>query len=308
MILRSTLFVTIFDAILFTLTGCKLMQYCSVECQASDWTSSHRAQCEEFQRNRKRMTAWGRAEGKPQKNRHFVHEWYTQNPRVALEASNLAWKHRKKDERHFIVVETFDTISSSGVPAGTPQLTAVPKSHLGRYFGNGDFVSTFHKNDFDADDVYTVCFILNHSGTETWPQVTLTMGYPGGAATMEARLLITECVEANTFHEKVAAQSAFHEHKVAHPQSIADLAAAGVPLARFTDICGCLRELIEPAYLNNTLGFYIPEKEPKDLTTYIVHLVSGHAPRVPKDNFEFLRMGTGRVRLEGLIGAMARNT
>ena len=238
----------------------------------------------------------------------------------------LAWKHRNKEQRHFLFVRTFTHhplrtfhhYPSPDAPgAGTPYLTAVPWSDLVQIFGDG-FASAFDKMDIDLGSYSTVVLDLSHAGTETWPRPnTITMQYRQNAERMDVKLikhLLNECTsEAKTFLEKVTAESAFQEHMLAHGDLVVKLWETDSSWRLKLDhrlsenICGCFLGVFrEASHLNATLGLFISE-DPKAPMQSLVQLAEGQVHSVPEANFEFLRLGINRVVLHGLIGAAHLN-
>lgn len=119
-----------------------------------------------------------------------------------------------------------------------PRLTAVPRSRWGEIAGDVEirsFATVFDRVSFDADKIFVVYIEANHAGTETWPMpLILEMRYPMIAAMMDYEFFLKELKEkmtnengTATFHEKVAAETQFCEHLLAHPKMVAGLTEMG---------------------------------------------------------------------------------
>jgi len=245
-------------------------------------------------------------------------DWYAKTSDVSLNVGLLAWKHRNDAGGCIISVETFKHPSLSGAPAGTPHLKAVPQSQLIQRFPDQSVTS--YTADFEPDVRYMVHIKLDHAGTETWPAITYTLRYWEEPAVMEFQLLDSECDRAKTFREKVAAESALQEYKLAHVGLVTTLQSADRVIdwvgklghRLLQDGRGCFRNItgtleqhrIKP--INNTLGL-IRGQDPNVPTRLVVEAADGEIYGVSEANFEFMRMGSRRVTFHGLIGAAHLN-
>jgi hypothetical protein len=291
------------------------MLYCSEQCQASHWKASHKFVCKELKDERECGHARAKEEGRPGKNRQFLIDWYNANLGLMIEVEILAWKHRSKEERHIICVRTFAHALPSGAPSGTPQVTAMPLSQWVKDLNERD-ISDHSKHHLDMlSGGFTVSLEVDHAGTETWPRpFTMNQTFRHPPAKMDKALLallLQDCRGASTFTEKVAAESAFEDHKHAHPETTAQLdvnSSLRVALCHRLqhDTRGCLRGLRSASHLNDTLGLFVSE-DPNNPTRSLILLSGGQVRSVPKASFEALRPDTGCVVLHGLTGAAHLN-
>eukprot|EP00740_Mantoniella_antarctica_P018020 CAMPEP_0198694954 /NCGR_PEP_ID=MMETSP1468-20131203/279540_1 /TAXON_ID=1461545 /ORGANISM="Mantoniella sp, Strain CCMP1436" /LENGTH=125 /DNA_ID=CAMNT_0044450449 /DNA_START=11 /DNA_END=385 /DNA_ORIENTATION=+ len=124
-----------------------MAKYCSAQCQSSHCASAHKVACQRLERSRKLSNAQDKAEGRSQKNRSLVIDWFNQIPEFNFDAEILAWKHRNDEEPLRVLVQTSKETSSSGAPDGTPQLTAVTQRQWKNLLGH---TGEFERYEFDA--------------------------------------------------------------------------------------------------------------------------------------------------------------
>jgi len=294
------------------------MTYCSKQCQTSHWKASHRLACKQLKYHRDVERARAKEDGRPAKNRQFIIDWYMERLGLIAEVEFLAWRHRNEEEMHVVCVRTFANSSSSGLPSGTPQLTAMPASQWAQdLYERGmseAHTALFPDCEYAVTEAFTMSIELNHAGTETWPRyATMSMNFRDPMKMDEALLaqLLQVCILANTFQEKLAAESAVEAHKHAHPEIITQLdvnSPLRVALRHRVhhDTRGCLRGLCSASHLNDTLGLFV-SADPKNPSRSIVQLADGQVRSVPKASFEPLRLDTGGVVLHGLTGAAHLN-
>jgi|AntAceMinimDraft_5_1070358.scaffolds.fasta_scaffold27425_1 hypothetical protein len=287
-----------------------MARYCSTQCQSSHWVSAHKVACQELKEDRKLSHAQQKAEGRPQKNRYLIIDWFKQIPNLNFDVALLAWKHRNDEEPLRILVQTSKQTLSSGAPDGTPQLTAVTLRQWKDILGQ----SEFERDDFDANKTYIICFDLDHTGSETWPRHrSLIMQHHLDPVRMDFELLLKECTEAKSFPEKVAAESAFQVLKLSHPLLVSEFMLPEKKTVRLhfghrisAGILGCIRGLCGASHLNDKLGLFI-SKDPNNPMRSAVELADGQVRSVADTNFELLKLGTSRVVLHGLTGAAHLN-
>lgn len=171
----------------------------------------------------------------------------------------------------------------------------------------------FERYEFDAKYSYVVCFDLEHTGSETWPRhLSFISQHTMDGDRMDFEVLLKECTDAKSFPEKLVAESAFQELKLAHQELVTWLPVLDQTLGLhyglriYTDVLGCVRGLRGASHLNDTLGLFI-SKDPNNSTRSAVELADGQVRSVSNTNFECLKYGTGRVVLHGLVGAAHLN-
>jgi len=285
-----------------------MAMYCSTQCQASHWASSHKAACQELKETRKCTNALDKAEGRPLRNRHFIGDWFRQIPGLNFNVALLAWKHRSTEECPYILVQTFKHVSSSGAPAGTPHLTALTRDQWKQLIGGGESEMEIYETDVESS--YIVCFDLENPGSETWPRrMSLCMQHSMTADRMDFEVHLKECTDAKSFPEKIVAEAAFQELKLAHPLLVSSLVKIPTHFGHRLSaggVIGCVRGLRGASHLNDTIGLFI-SKDPNNPKRSAVELADGQVRSVSDTNFDLLRIGTGRVDLHGLTGAAHLN-